>query len=131
VRAFKAAYRKRYGKNKGGGKPPWEAKLNDLVVMRLWKQFPRGEAIKRVEHVAKYTTTGFKGCKDWWNNRCKAIKEKFGSGVDQRISDLANEEMSRACADALKFFQIFFPGEIPLSCPRRTLAATRKQLLTS
>ena len=100
--------------------------------MRLWKQFPnRQDAIKRVEHVAELTTAGFSGCKDWWNNRCKAIKEKLGSGVDQRISDLANEEMSRACADALKFFQTLFPGEIPLNWPKRTLAATRKQLLTS
>jgi hypothetical protein len=100
--------------------------------MRLWKRFPnRQDAIKRVEHVAKYTTTGFKGCKDWWNNRCKAIKEKVVSGVDQQISDLANEEMNRACAAALKFFQTYFDSEIPLNCPRRTLAATRKQIKTS
>jgi hypothetical protein len=133
VEAFKKEFRKRWGKTKGGNRERSRAKLNDLVVMRLWNRFPRREdAIKRVEHVAKYTTAGFQGCNDWWKNRCKAIKEKLESGVDQQISDLANEEMSRACPDALKFFQTFFPGEIPLSCPRRTtLAATRKQMKTS
>jgi hypothetical protein len=114
VRAFKAAFRKRrYGKTKGGGSPKWQAKLDDLVVMRLWKRFP-DDPIKRVQHVAELTTAGFKGCKNYWDERCKAKKAKLGF-VEQRVSKAANEEMSRACADALKFFQSLFPGERPLS----------------
>jgi hypothetical protein len=116
--AFTAWLKEEYAKTKsgGGGWRQWQGKLNDLVVMRLRKRFPnRQDAIKRVEHVAELTTAGFSGCKDWWNNRCKAIKEKLESGVDQRISDLANEEMSRACADALEFFQSYFQGQTPIN----------------
>jgi hypothetical protein len=130
VEAFREEFRKRWGKTKGGGSPKWQAKLNDLVVMRLSKRFPRREdAIKRVEHVANYTTAGFAGCKAFMDDRQKARREK--REVEQCMSKEAIEEMSRACGDALKFFQTFFPGEIPLSCPRRTLAATRKQMKTS
>ena len=54
--AFTTWLKGRYGKTKGGGTPHWEAKLNDLVVVRLWKQFPkRDDAIKRVQHVAEFT----------------------------------------------------------------------------
>src|SRR5438552_803425 len=41
-------------------------------------------------------------------------KAKLGL-VEQRMSKAANEEMSRARGDALKFFQSLFPGERPLS----------------
>ena len=114
--AFTAWLKGRHGKTKGGsgGWREWQAKLNDLVVMRLWHRFPkRGDAIRRVEHVAKFTTAGFNGCKDWWNDRQKAISEK--REVDRRISQSASEEMSRARVDALKFFQSLFPGEKPLN----------------
>jgi hypothetical protein len=113
VKAFRGLLRKRYGKTKGGNRERSRAKLNDLVVMRLWKRFP-DDPFKRVEHVAKFTTAGFKGCKDYWNERCKAKKAKLGL-VEERMSKAANEEMSRARADALKFFQYLFPGERPLS----------------
>jgi len=112
-RAFRAWFRKRYGKTKGGNRERSRAKLNDLVVMRLWKRFPR-DPIKRVEHIARFTTTGFSGCKEYWEERCKAKKAKLGL-VEQRMSKAANEEMSRARGDALKFFQSLFPGERPLS----------------
>ena len=128
--AFRAWLKDHWRETKGGGSPKWQAKLNDLVVMRLSKQFPRREdAIKRVEHIANHTTAGFAGCKAFRDDRQKARREK--REVEQRLSKEAIEEMSRACGDALKFFQTFYPGEIPLSCPRRTLAATRKQMKTT
>jgi len=80
--------------------------------MRLWKGFP-DDPNKRVEHVAKFTTAGFNGCKDYWNKRREAIRAR--REVDQRMSKAANEEISRARADALKFFQSLSPGEKPLS----------------
>ena len=114
-KAFTAWLLEHYGKTKGGGGPHWQAKLNNLVVMRLWKRFPgRKGAVSRVEHVAKFTTRGLKGCKEWWENRCRSKKDKLGF-VDDRMSKAANEEMSRARADALKFFQTLCPGEKPLS----------------
>jgi hypothetical protein len=113
--AFRAWLKDHWRKTKSGGGPNWQARLNDLVVMRLWDRFPKKQAaIKRLEHIAKFTTAGFKGCKEWCNERWKQKKWKLGF-VDQRISQAANEEMSRARADALKYFQSLFPGEKPLS----------------
>jgi hypothetical protein len=76
-----------------------------------------------VEHVAKETTAGFKGCKEWWAERRKAIGEK--REVESRISNAAEGnaaegnaaevEMSRARKRARAFFQTLFPGEEPLS----------------
>jgi hypothetical protein len=130
VKTFGTWFSERRERTKSGGSPHWQAKLNDLVVMRLWNRLPRREdAIKRVEHVANYTTTGFAGCKAFKDDRQNARREK--REVEQRTSKAAIEEMSRACGDALKFFQTFFPGEKPLSCPRRTLAATKKRMKTS
>jgi hypothetical protein len=111
-KAFRAWFKDHWRETKGGGSPKWHAKLNHLVVMRLSKRFP--DPFKRVEHVAKFTTAGFKGCKEWRSERSKAKKAKLGL-VDQRMSKAANEEMSSARADALKFFQSLFPGEMPLS----------------
>jgi hypothetical protein len=117
VRAFRALFLKRraranrdlstHGKTKGGGGGwrLWQARLNDLVVMRLWKRFPK-DPLKRAEHVAEFTTAGFKGCKDYWDG---------GRAVDRIIGKAANEEISKARAKALKFFQSLFPGERPLS----------------
>ena len=114
-KAFTARLLERYGKTKRGGGPHWQAKLNSLVVMRLWKQFPaRKGAVSRVEHVAKFTTRGLKGCKEWWENRCRSKKDKLGL-VDDRMSKAANEEMSKARADALTFFQSLFRDEMPLN----------------
>jgi hypothetical protein len=110
--AFKTWLSERYRKTKGGGTSDWRAKLNNLVVMRLWNRF-RNDPIKRVEHVAKLTIAGFNGCKTFWNDRRKAVREK--RSVEQRISKAANEEMSRARKDALKYFQSLFPREKPLS----------------
>jgi len=113
VRAFKAFFRKRYGKTKGGNRERSYAKLNDLVVMRLWKRFP-DDPNKRVEYIAKFTTAGFKGCKEHSDQRRKAIKAKLGF-VDQPMSNVAKVEMSSARAYAREFFQGLFPGEEPLS----------------
>jgi hypothetical protein len=110
--AFRAWFKNHCRETKGGGSPKWQAKLNDLVVMRLSKRFR--DPIKRVEHVAKFTTAGFKGCKEWCDERFKAKRAKLGL-VAQQMSKAANEEMSRARADALKFFQSLLPGERPLS----------------
>jgi hypothetical protein len=116
--AFTTWLKGRYDKTKsgGGGWPQWQGKLNDLVVMRVWNAFPgKKNVIKRVEHVANLTTTGFKGCKKYWKEYCKA--KKSGHYVDHRMSEskAANEEMSRARTEALKFFQRLFSGEKPLS----------------
>jgi len=113
-KAFKEWFKKRYPQTKGGNRERWRAKLNDLVVMRLRKRFPgKSNVIRRVQHVAELTTAGFAGCKAFWNDRQKAIRAK--RNVDQQMSKAANEEMSRARADALKFFQSLFLGEMPMS----------------
>jgi hypothetical protein len=114
VKAFAAWFEERYAQTKGGGGPDWRAKLNDLAVMRLRKRFPgKSNLIRRVLHVAEYTTAGFAGCKVFRDDRQKATREK--REVEQRMSKAAIEEMSRACGDALKFFQTFFLDEIPLN----------------
>jgi hypothetical protein len=81
--------------------------------MRLWKHFPK-KPTKRVQHIAKFIRIGFNGCKECWDEHCKAKKARLGF-VDQRMSKAANEEMSRARANALKFFQSYFPGETPIN----------------
>jgi hypothetical protein len=114
VEAFRNEFRKRWGKRKGGGGAKWQAKLNDLVVMRICKQFRDRDPIKRVEHVARLTTSGFAGCKKWCKERQKAIREK--RYVERGISQAAHEETSHARAEACRFFQTLFPGEEPLNC---------------
>ena len=121
VRCFEAWLNERYSKTKGGGASDWRAKLNDLVVMRLWKQFPN-EPIERVEHIVKFTIpgskrVGFQGCRDWWKNHCRDKKAKLGN-VDDRMSQAASEEMTKARKDALKYFQSLFSGQRPLSWPQ-------------
>jgi hypothetical protein len=112
VEAFRNEFRKRQGRRKGGGGAKWQARLNDLLVMRLSKQF-RDHPIKLVEHVAKETSAGFKGCKEWWKEYCQAKAEK--RYVERRISQAAHEEISHARCAARKFFQSLFPGEGPLN----------------
>jgi hypothetical protein len=123
TKAFRAWFRDRHKKTRGGPGPNWRAKLNDLVVMRLWKRFPkRADAIKRVEHIVKFTLPPFKGCKDYWEERRDSIK--VGRYVDRRISEAAKVEMTSARANSLKFFQALFAGETPLSysasCKRKS-----------
>jgi hypothetical protein len=116
ARAFRAWFRKRYGKTKrgGGGWREWQAKLNDLVAIRLRKRFPgKKNLIKRVQHVAELTTAGFARYKAFWNDRQEARREK--REVEQRMSKAANVEMSSAKAGARKFFRQFFPDEEPMS----------------
>src|SRR5262249_55211026 len=120
IEAFKKEFRKRWGKTRGGNRDWWHAKLNDLIVMRLFQQFPN-DPIKRVEHIVKFTIPGskrigFKGCRNWWKNRCRDRKAKLGH-VDDRMSQAASEEMSKARKDALRFFQSLFSDERPLSWP--------------
>jgi hypothetical protein len=114
MEAIRHKERKHKPTKRGGGGANWRARLNQLVVMRIWEQFPEREhAIKRVELVAKFTTAGFKGCKDFWKERCDSIKA--GRYVDQRISEAAEVEMSRALSGARAFFHELFPGEEPRS----------------
>jgi hypothetical protein len=134
VRAFRALFRRVLGTTKSGGGPHWTARLNDLIVMRLWQRFPR-DPVKRVENIVKFTIpgskqVGFKGCNEWWRSRCRAKKAKLGF-VDDRMSKAANEEMCRARADALRFFQTLFPDEIPLSYAGGKLERTKKRMQTS
>ena len=142
VKAFGAWFRERYSKTKGGGGGwrQWQAKLNDLVVMRLCKHFLHA-LVKRIQHVAELTTSGFKACKDCvkprtadrprvvQNSRAAADEEDALSKRieeisvnlskaeerDRRMRKAATQEMNRACADALKFFESLFPDEKPLS----------------
>jgi hypothetical protein len=107
VEAFRNWFKKRRKETKGGNRERWRAKLNNLVVMRLWHQFPnKKDAIERVEHVAKFTTAGFGGCKDYLRERRKAIREK--REVEQRISNTAKVEMSSVRAEARTFFRTRF-----------------------
>lgn len=108
-----------------GGNPrsreSWQARLNDLVVMRLKNRFPK-DPNKRVEHIVKFTIPGskgegFKGCKDYWKERQRQIHE--GRGVEPMSKtpegNKANVEMSQARRNARSFFQTLFPGEEPLN----------------
>jgi hypothetical protein len=142
VKAFGVWLRERYGKTRGGGGGwrQWQAKVNDLVVMRLWKRFPN-DPIKRIRRVAELTTTGFKGCKNYLKPQTadesrvgrsdpavsgevdalsKRIEEinadlRNSDQREQRMRQRAIEEVSRARKDALNFFQTLFLHEKPLS----------------
>jgi hypothetical protein len=80
-------------------------------VLRIWERFP-DDPIKRVTEIARLSP-GFKGCKAYVEERRRAKREK--REVDQRISNAAKAEMSRARFRARAFFQTLFPGEEPLS----------------
>ena len=58
ARAFKALFRKRYRKTKGGGGPQWRSLLNKLLVMRIWRH--ERNRWKRLKSVAELC--GYKGC---------------------------------------------------------------------
>jgi hypothetical protein len=113
VEAFRAWFRERWGKTKGGNRERWGAQLKNLVVMRLWKRFPRRhyrELYKRLNLVAQFC--GYKGCV----KEAAEYKERCGEGRgDEPISKAAEVEMSRARSEARTFFQSLFPGEEPLS----------------
>jgi hypothetical protein len=111
VEAFGNEFRKRWGKRKGGGGVKWRDRLNQLEVMRIWKRFP-DDPNKRVAQIAQLPI-GFKGCRDYLEERRKAIREK--REVDPRISKTAEAEMSRARREARASFKTLFPGEEPLS----------------
>jgi hypothetical protein len=108
VRCFRAWFRDRYGKTKGGGAPKWRNKLKQLAVMRIWKH--ECNQWNRLKLVAKFCN--YKGCVKEaaaYKKRCKA-----GSG-DEPMSAAAKVEMSSAKCEARTFFQSLFPGEEPLS----------------
>jgi hypothetical protein len=113
VAAFKAWFRKRREKTKGGNREWWAARLKNLAVMRLWKRFPGPgylELYKRLNLVAEFC--GYKGCVKEaaeYKLRCR------GGGGDEPISKAAEVEMSSARSKARTFFQTLFPGEEPLS----------------
>jgi hypothetical protein len=111
VEAFKNEFRKHWPKTKGGGGVKWRDRLNQLEVMRIWKQFP-DDPNKRVKQIARLPT-GFKGCRDYLEKRRKAIREK--REVEPRLSKTARAEMSRARRAARTFFKSLFPGEEPLN----------------
>jgi hypothetical protein len=95
----------------------WRARLSRLAVMRIWKYACAAQngndyltQWKRVKLIAKLC--GYKGCiKEYakYQERCKQ-----GRG-DWPMTETASEEMSRARAEARKFFQRLFPNEEPLS----------------
>jgi len=113
AKAFKEWFRERWGKTKGGNRERWGAQLKNLVVMRLWKRFPRREyreLYKRLNLVAQFC--GYKGCV----KEAAEYKERCEEGRgDEPISKAAEVEMSRARSEARTFFQSLFPGEEPLS----------------
>jgi hypothetical protein len=111
LEAIRGAVRKHCPRKRGGGSARWQAKLNDLAVLRICARFP-DDPIKRVTEIARLSP-GFKGCKAYAEERHRAKRE--GREVDRRISNAAEVEMSRACARARAFFQTLFPGEEPLS----------------
>jgi hypothetical protein len=107
--AFKTWFTKRRDKTKGGGRNTWKAKLNNLVVMRIWNK--ERDQWKRLKLVAELC--GYKGCKEElveYEWRCGQ-----GRGPDEPMSSAAKVEMSSARSEARIFFQGLFPGEEPLS----------------
>src|SRR5262249_33720707 len=123
IKAFKKEFRKRWGKTKGGNRDWWRAKLNDLVVMRLWKQFSnRKDAVKRVQHIVKFTIPdanreSFKGCKDYWKERQRQTHAGRGLEPMSKTPEgfRAKVEMTQARRDARTYFQTLFPSQEPLS----------------
>jgi hypothetical protein len=108
VKAFRAWFRERHAKTKGGGAPQWRARLNQLAVMRIWKR--EHAQWKRLKRVAKFC--GYKGCEDEWAE----YEERCGQGRgDEPMSKAASVEMSDARKGALIYFQSLFPGLNPLS----------------
>ena len=106
---FRTWFRKRREKTKGGNRERWQAKLNNLVVMRVLKRFP--SARQRVHHVAKFTR--LKACRDY--------SAALSAGqCDQPITNAAEAEMSRARGKARRYFQSLFPEQEPLSYRRFT-----------
>jgi len=112
---FRRWFREERPPTRGGNRKRWAAaRLRDLTVMRLWKQFPSklyGRPVKRIEHVAKFTE--LKGCRTFWDQLRNARREK--EHVPAEVPNAAKVEMSSARKDALRFFQTLFPGEKPLS----------------
>jgi hypothetical protein len=111
-RAFKAFFRKRYGKSKrskSGRGARWRERLNQLAVMRIWKH--ARNQWERLELVAKLC--GYHGCVEEAEAYRKRCEDGYGH---EPMGAAAKVEMSSARADALKFFQSLFPGEKPLNC---------------
>jgi len=109
VAAFRTEFRRHCARKRGGGTPKWQAKLNDLRVLRISKRFR--DPVRRVQSIAKETTGGFKGCREWWKEHQKAIREK--REVDSLISKTAGVEIRRARFRARAFFKKLSPGEEP------------------
>lgn len=99
LEAFRRESRKHCPGSRGGGSAKWQAKLNDLAVLRIWGRFP-DDPNRRVAEIVALPD---------WKERQKAKHEK--REVDSRISSAAVAEMSRACARARAFFRFFFPGK--------------------
>ena len=107
-KAFRNEFRKLWPKTKGGGRPNWPSRLNQLAVMRIWNR--ERNPWKRLKLVAEFC--GYKGCRDEvaaYRERCKQ-----GRG-DEQMGKAAQVEMSNARAEARAFFQSLFKGEEPLS----------------
>jgi hypothetical protein len=89
VRAFRAWFRERWAKTKGGGGAKWLNRLKRLAVIRIWKH--ERDPWKRLKLVAKFCH--YKGCRD----EVTAYKERCKQGRgDQQMGKAAQVEMSNA-----------------------------------
>ena len=108
VEAFTNEFRKRWPKTAGGGGPNWRARLNQLAVMRIWKQ--ERDQWERLKLVARFCL--YKGCVE----ELAAYKERCKQGhANEPMSEAAKVEVSGARARARDYFQSLFRGEEPLS----------------
>ena len=106
--AFRMAFRKHWPKTKSGGSAKWRERINQLVVMRIWKH--ERNQWKRLKLVAKFC--GYEGC----IKEAAAYKKRCGAGhANEPMSEAAKVEMSKARGAARTFFQGLFPREEPLS----------------
>jgi hypothetical protein len=112
VEAFRKDFRKRRKTTtKGGNRERWRAKLNNLVVMRIWKH--ESNQWERLKQVAEFCA--YEDCKE----EMKEYEErrKRGHGGEPMMS-AAKAEMSRARKKARSYFQRLFPDQEPLSWKR-------------
>jgi hypothetical protein len=108
VAAFRREFRKHCPRKRGGGSAKWRDRLNQLAVMRIWKQ--EADQWKALALVAK--KSGYAACKREaaaYKARCKE-----GRGDEPMCKD-ARAEIDRARARARAFFKTLFPWEEPMS----------------
>jgi hypothetical protein len=108
VAAFRNEFRKHCPRPRGGGGRQYRDLLNQLAVMRIWKQ--DRDQWKRLAEVAEQC--GYKACK----REAAAYKERRKQGhCDEPMCKDARAEIERARSSARDFFKTLFPWEEPMN----------------